>query len=164
MRRGVVLASLTCACTIGGDDEAATFGTAMTTMSSSMSASDGTASEGSDGSSGTGADESGSTGASEQPEDGMYSDCLDAAMCVGLNACITFPEGGAATDGYCTRTGCETAIADCAPAPGGTVGPVCIEVTIGQAMQVVCALDCSGGEACPSGMTCYAYGMFDICG
>jgi hypothetical protein len=167
MRRrssAVALACTAIACTVGGDDEAVTFGTAMSTMSSATaSASDETASEGGD-ESGAASEEGGSTGEVEQPEDGMYSDCLDAAMCVGLNACVTFPEGGAATDGYCTRTGCETAIADCAPAPGGSAGPTCIEVTIGMAMQMVCALDCSGGETCPSGMTCYAYGSYDICG
>jgi hypothetical protein len=53
--------------------------------------------------------------------------------------------GGAGTNGYCTDTTCPT----CVPAPG--VAPViCITVT----GYSLCALDCSAGQTCPTGMVC----------
>jgi hypothetical protein len=73
----------------------------------------------------------------------MYSHCLDYTDCPLNDGCMTI--GGAGTNGYCTDTTCPT----CVPAPG--VAPViCITVT----GYSLCALDCSAGQTCPTGMVC----------
>lgn len=99
---------------------------------------------------GTGSDESGSSGErGEQPEDGVYSHCMSAAECTGANTCITVMKTG---DGFCTNM-CEVA-GDCPAAPGETAAVVCIPVTTPNLSFSVCALNCSSGEQCPTGMTC----------
>lgn len=111
--------------------------------------------------SGSGAAESGDGtagdtggGAGAQPADGVYSACATAADCVGATYCIP------ANDGFCTNN-CM-APGDCAPSPGGAAPTVCIPVTMPVATSV-CALDCSGGQACPAPMTCTAVEGAMVC-
>lgn len=87
----------------------------------------------------------------EQPATGMYAHChagfldnctADAPTCLHI---------GGQMQGYCTVLGCANPALDCDPAPGGTAPVYCTGVT-----QTLCALDCSGGQQCPLGMTCEA--------
>ena len=88
-----------------------------------------------------------------QPADGMYSTCTMADDCGNLPIfCITNAD---ATDGFCSETGCANAAADCDPAPGGTATPTCIgPLDIDGSDEMACALSCSGGLVCPTGMAC----------
>jgi hypothetical protein len=74
----------------------------------------------------------------------MYSHCLDAVDCPGLGGCLQI--GDPATDGFCTVDGCPVG---CDPAPGEAPVTCLVGATYN-----VCALDCSGGEACPVPMVC----------
>jgi len=104
----------------------------------------------------TGDDDDDDNGDSEQPANGMYSHCLTTAECVGLNTCIRIlDEQGEALDGFCTQDNCQDPVADCDPAPGGDVMPVCAEVPLNGMPATVCALSCTGGLTCPGGMICY---------
>jgi hypothetical protein len=101
---------------------------------------------------GTAGDTGGGAGA--QPADGVYSACATAAECVGATYCIP------ANAGFCTRD-C-VAPGDCPPSPNGAAPTVCIPVTMPVATSV-CALDCSGGQACPAPMTCTAVEGTMVC-
>jgi hypothetical protein len=101
-----------------------------------------------------------------QPADGMYSHCLAAAECVGVNLCITITPQGAMepSTGFCSSTGCAMPATDCDPSPGGTATPVCVPVTVNMMPQQACALDCAGGKTCPAPMTCTSVnGLGMIC-
>jgi hypothetical protein len=108
----------------------------------------------------TGADDGGTTagdtggGAGMQPESGVYSACMTAAQCVGAVFCV--PAG----DGFCT-TEC-VAPGDCAASPNGAAPTVCTPITM-PVTASVCALDCSGGQACPAPMTCTALEGAMVC-
>lgn len=87
-----------------------------------------------------------------------WGDCLnDGATDVFTNCaeeesiCVT-DNGNPVTVGVCAEVGCTTD-ADCYAMPGtGTAAPICTDVGFGN----VCLLDCSGGEECPDGMSCFA--------
>lgn len=99
-----------------------------------------------------------------QPADGMYSDCLMAAQCVGLNTCVTILDMmDAPIDGFCSNNGCQVPATDCDPTPGGTAVPFCMMVTLNDNPDTACALDCAGGATCPGGMMCWDLGGTSVC-
>jgi hypothetical protein len=99
-----------------------------------------------------------------QPVDGMYSDCLSAAMCVGLNTCITILDTeNMPIDGFCTNNACVAPATDCDVGPGGTAVPFCMMVQLNGRPDTACALDCSGGKTCPGGMMCWELGRTSVC-
>jgi len=103
-------------------------------------------------------------GTAGQPDNGMYSDCLSTAECVGVNTCITiFDDMGAPFDGFCTRDNCVDPAVDCDPSPGGTSTVVCSTVQIMGEPASVCALNCTGELVCPDGMTCYEEAGAPVC-
>lgn len=109
-------------------------------------------------------DNTSGAGMSEQPEDGMYSACASAVDCIGLTTCLTATDtGGQPIDPFCTAGSCKSPLAQCAPTPGGTAVPICLEVDLGGVMDSVCALDCSQGQACPMGMDCRTLEGASIC-
>lgn len=95
----------------------------------------------------------------EQPADGMYSECMVPADCsmVTSNVCVTINGGS----GFCTNMGCTNPAVDCDPSPGGTAPPICFPV---DDTLTSCALDCSAGQICPTGMTCTVLANGSICG
>jgi len=78
------------------------------------------------------------------PDGGGYDAC--PGLCGGGGQC--FQDGE--EYGVCTR-GCFMAC-DCWPSPGGEAPVVCRDDLL--ETTSVCALDCSGGQACPAGMIC----------
>jgi hypothetical protein len=96
-----------------------------------------------------------------QPGAGMYAPCLDAGACPGLGACFQTLDATTMmpSDGFCTIVGCADPALDCDPSPGGTAVPACY--TTGGSS--VCALDCSGGATCPTGMTCTTFVDGQLC-
>lgn len=121
----------------------------------STSGTDGEDSDG-DTSAATTAEDTG--GVIEQPEDGMYSDCVDVTDCFSQNLCVVVQAG----DGFCSIYPCTDA-ASCIASPGGTATPICAEVMVPTGMSTACALDCSGGKTCPGGMICAALGTAMVC-
>ncbi len=116
----------------------------------------------------------GSTGVAEvtgdptagmQPADGLYSHCLSGAECDPIPAlCITIQDmDDNPMDGFCSITPCVNPAVDCVPTPGGTALPACMPVTLDGMATNACALDCSGGMTCPTGMTCYTLEFGMIC-
>jgi hypothetical protein len=188
----MIAALVASACAVGETEEdgasAATYPPMTSPAMTTASADDGSgSSEGStgsddgstaaaDGSSGSGSDPATSSDATSapasdtgedvapQPEDGMYSDCLTAAMCVGLNTCITIHDTeDMPIDGFCTNNACMAPATDCDPSPGGTAVPFCMMVTLNGEADTACALDCSGGKTCPGGMMCWELGRTSVC-
>ncbi len=84
----------------------------------------------------------------EQPAVGPYSPCMNGTCVAGLvcldssvndqNMCVEF----------CSPPGDPSG---CAPAPGGDSTPTCLAVD----GFSFCALDCSSGRSCPTGMACH---------
>lgn len=87
-------------------------------------------------------------GVGPQPGSGMWSHCTDPSMCDEGLGCLS---NDGATDGYCSSL-CEPAgdPSGCATPPAGT-GVTC---TMAGGGESVCALDCSSGKPCPTGMVC----------
>lgn len=109
--------------------------------------------------SGSGSGSDGSTGSmpvDEQPEDGMYSECMDVTQCIGLTTCVM-----AGATGFCSGS-CADPVADCdvSPSATATAPPLCVDNGAG---LVVCALSCGGGQTCPGGMDCVALGATMVC-
>jgi len=104
-------------------------------------------------------DSTGEPGVDEQPASGMYSECTSVADCIGQTTCVIVP---GAPMGFCSITGCANAVADCQPNPGATstAAPACVDDGSG---IFVCALNCSGGIACPGGMECLSLGASMVC-
>jgi hypothetical protein len=101
-----------------------------------------------------------------EPPPGVFGDCassLDACMTDGPKLCVSDSQD-TPTIAVCARR-C-TDVCDCWAAPSdGTAAVAC--VTLDQSGDDTCVLDCSNGEACPTGMTCSNIGgdvelcMFD---
>ena len=149
-----------------GPDENGSTSVASTTSADATStdAPTTTASDSADDTDDTAAETTGAPGGM-QPADGLYSHCLTPTECDPIPAlCITIEDmSGNATDGYCSLTPCTNAAVDCVPTPGGTALPACIPVTLDGQATNACALDCSGGATCPTGMTCHALTIGSIC-
>ena len=143
--------------TQGGDATDSPTGGSGGTMDGNGSADDNGASAGT-------ADVDDGAGTAGQPDNGMFSDCLTTAECVGVNTCITiFDDRGAPFDGFCTKDNCVDPAADCVPSPGGTAAVVCTEVQLMKIPASVCALDCADGLVCPDGMVCYEDAGVPVC-
>jgi len=100
-------------------------------------------------------------GGLEQPLDGMYSECMVPEDCaLPNNVCITINMGA----GFCTNQGCANPAADCDPTPGGTAVPICFPLELNMMPAMSCALDCSAGQICPTGMACAVLEDGSICG
>lgn len=96
----------------------------------------------------------------EQPQSGMYSECAMPEDCiVPSNVCLTVNM----MSGFCTNMGCLDPVADCDATPGGTAVPICFPVELDKVEQDSCALDCSAGQICPTGMVCVALADGSIC-
>lgn len=80
-----------------------------------------------------------------------YGDCLTDPNACGLDG-ICLNDGAMPTIGVCTED-CNV-VGDCAPSPGGTAPVSCDDVTADGISE--CFLDCSAGQSCPAGMTCFA--------
>lgn len=117
-------------------------------------------------SSSTGAAETGEPDPGTQPAEGLYADCISDDQCgPSPGLCFTFTDmDGNTTDGFCSRSECTNAAVDCVPTPGATALPACVPRTVNDMPNSACALDCSGGATCPSGMTCQALDFGSICG
>ena len=102
-------------------------------------------------------------GGGGQPATGQYSHCLDAAECMGVNLCIQIQMDMMVVDGFCTSYPCANAAVDCDPSPGGTATPICMPVNVNMMDTNACALDCSGGKTCPTGMECLALTSGSVC-
>lgn len=113
----------------------------------------------------TSAEETGDVPTGMQPADGLYSHCLTGRECDPIPAlCITINDmNDMPIDGFCSITPCTNAAVDCVPTPGGTALPACIPVNLDGAETNGCALDCSGGATCPTGMTCQSLTIGQIC-
>lgn len=101
-----------------------------------------------------------------QPDMGMWSACAIPEDCGFLpTLCITINDaGGMLLGGFCSETGCGNAAVDCDPSPVPTVTPVCVPVTVNDMDDTACALQCTGGAACPVPMTCLnVTGLGEIC-
>lgn len=96
-----------------------------------------------------------------QPETSWWSHCIAGSGCTDDLICMLNGDGD---DGVCTSL-CNPAGdgMSCGASPGGTATPGCLNV----GNSSICALDCSGGKTCPSGMLCLADtdddGPIEIC-
>jgi hypothetical protein len=107
-------------------------------------------------------DESGGGG------DGAYAPC-PGGMCLNGESCLS-GEGPNEGKSYCAEI-CSPAgnPANCPDPPDGDAMPICIDVNdgMGGGNTSYCALDCSGGETCPTGLSCVdetdANGAIKIC-
>lgn len=81
----------------------------------------------------------------EQPPTGPWSSCDDVPCANGMG-CLQGESQGAA----CTVACAGADPASCPAAPGDIVEPICLAV----GGDSVCALDCTGGLPCPTGMVC----------
>lgn len=79
-----------------------------------------------------------------------YGDCLSMPDACGLDG-VCLNDGAMPTIGVCTEE-CNVN-GDCSPSPGGNAPVSCEDVT-GDGLEE-CILDCSGGQNCPPGMTCF---------
>jgi hypothetical protein len=92
----------------------------------------------------------GGMGNGMQPQTGMWMPCIDPEDCDYSPAlCITVGDAG-----FCSDIGCQNAAVDCAPSPNGVATPVCVPVTVNMMADTACALQCTGGIACPAPMEC----------
>jgi hypothetical protein len=101
-----------------------------------------------------------------QPGDGMWSACAVPEDCGFVpTLCITINDaGGMLLGGFCSETGCANPAADCDPSPVPTVVPVCVPVTVEGEADMACALQCTGGAACPVPMQCRnVTGFGEVC-
>ena len=81
-----------------------------------------------------------------QPENGLWSACMDYPDCES-----GAPDGTIwQCENYLCSFDCETA-ADCGPSPGGTAVSECRD--LGSNLKR-CYLSCAEGRSCPAGMTC----------
>jgi len=99
------------------------------------------------------------TSVGNQPTGGPWADCLAASECSGdIDGCVTTTPSGAPgpDNGYCFVR-CASPV-DCPATPGGDA-PVTCAVDLGAStIDKICALDCAGGQTCPTGMTCTQIG------
>jgi hypothetical protein len=101
-----------------------------------------------------------------QPGDGMWSACavpddcgFSPTLCITINDARMMLIGG-----FCSETGCQNPAADCDPSPVPTATPVCVPVTVDGMDDTACALQCTGGTACPVPMQCLnVTGFGEIC-
>lgn len=101
-----------------------------------------------------------------QPNDGMWSACAIPEDCgFAPTLCITINDAmGMLLAGFCSETGCANAAVDCDPSPVPTVTPVCVPVDVDGMADMACALQCTGGAACPVPMQCLSVmGLGEIC-
>lgn len=101
-----------------------------------------------------------------QPGDGMWSACEVPEDCgFSPTLCITISDaGGMLLGGFCSETGCANPAVDCDPSPVPTVTPVCVPVNVNGMDDTACALQCTGGAACPVPMSCInVMGFGEIC-
>jgi hypothetical protein len=91
----------------------------------------------------------------EMPEDCDYS----PALCITIQDDMMMVLGG-----FCSDVGCQNPAADCAPSPNGIAVPVCVDVTVNMMADTACALQCTGGIACPVPMQCLnVEGFGEVC-
>lgn len=101
-----------------------------------------------------------------QPNTGMWMPCEVPADCDYAPAlCITITDDAMMLlGGFCSDVGCNNPAADCAPSPNGVAVPVCVDVTVNMMADTACALQCTGGIACPVPMECInVMGFGEIC-
>jgi hypothetical protein len=79
-----------------------------------------------------------------------YGDCLNDPSACGLEG-VCLNDGAMPTIGVCTED-CNV-VGDCPASPGGTAPVSCQDVT--GDMMSECILNCSAGQTCPAGMTCF---------
>ncbi len=96
-----------------------------------------------------------------QPETSWWSHCIAGAECTDDLVCLL---NGAGDDGVCTSLCSPPGDAtSCGASPGGTAAPTCLNA----GTTSICALDCSTGKSCPSGMLCLSDddddGPIEIC-
>lgn len=101
-----------------------------------------------------------------QPQSGMWMPCEVPQDCDYSPAlCITVTDdAGGVLGGFCSDVGCAAPAVDCAPSPNGVATPVCVPVVVNMMDDTACALQCTGGIACPAPMQCLAVtGFGEIC-
>jgi len=109
---------------------------------------------------------SGGGGTGVQPNTGMWMPCEVPQDCDYAPAlCITITDDmDNVLGGFCSDVGCQNAAADCDPSPIATAVPVCVPVTVNMMADMACALQCTGGTACPTPMECLEVtGFGEIC-
>lgn len=145
--------------TSSGTDPGSTSNTSATTDPGSTSNGSATTDPGSTSAAGT-TDPTTGGGCNDVP--GNYEYCLNMmgaidntpCMAPGDATCIYTGMLGAPTAAVCSIQDCVDAC-DCPAAPpSGNAVVSCGDVT-GDPTQLFCYLDCAGGEACPTGMTCF---------
>lgn len=93
--------------------------------------------------------------ACEIPEDCSYS----PALCITISDDMMMLLGG-----FCSDVGCQNPAVDCEPSPNGIAVPVCVPVTVNMVADTACALQCTGGLACPAPMQCInVTGFGEVC-
>lgn len=101
-----------------------------------------------------------------QPQTGMWMPCEVPQDCDYAPAlCITITDDAMMVlGGFCSDVGCNNPAADCVPSPNGIAVPVCVDVTVNMMADTACALQCTGGLACPVPMVCTnVMGFGEIC-
>lgn len=101
-----------------------------------------------------------------QPQSGMWMPCEAPQDCDYSPAlCITVTDdAGGVLGGFCSDVGCAAPAADCAPSPNGVATPACVPVVVNMMNDSACALQCTGGIACPAPMQCINVADFgEIC-
>lgn len=108
----------------------------------------------------SGAESSESTDGSSSSGGGLpsgFGDCINYApedTCLMDEVCLADGPGDP-TIGVCTLVGCATE-ADCPePPPGGDAPVVCSDINADMVAEE-CSLDCTAGQTCPTGMSCFA--------
>ncbi|MFO7563102.1 MAG: hypothetical protein R6X02_10705 [Enhygromyxa sp.] len=101
-------------------------------------------------------------GEAECTPPGVYGDCanggLDACMAESLPLCLQ-DDPNMPSIGVCGRR-CDD-VCDCWAPPATGDAPVACKALVAGDDDRTCVLDCSGGQACPSGMVCLD--ALDIC-
>lgn len=96
---------------------------------------------------------------------GLYDHCLQPDECgPGTTSCLQIiDEMNMPIAGFCTHEGCSNPGSDCSPPSSGDAQPFCLPVMIGNMQDAVCALDCGGGETCPTGTMCIQLEIGWVC-
>jgi hypothetical protein len=92
----------------------------------------------------------------DPPAAGVFGDCVTSGngVCDDANALCLVDDPDNAMTGVCAFPGCITDC-DCPAAPATGDAPVTCGPIVADSDDNACFLDCSAGQTCPDGMTCF---------